>query len=42
MRHIMGVDIGGPLEVVVPTTPEASNRVEKRLREGDEYLIDPQ
>ncbi len=32
----------GPLEVVVPTTPGASDWVENRLRDGDEYLIDPQ
>ena len=30
------------LEVTTPNVPDASNWVKKRLRPGDEYLIDPQ
>ncbi len=32
----------GPLEVTSPNHPGASDWVQKRLRPGDEYLIDPQ
>ena len=32
----------GPLEVTTPNRPGASDWVQKRLRPGDEYLIDPQ
>ncbi len=32
----------GPLKITQPNRPGASNWVKKRLRPGDEYLIDPQ
>jgi N-methylhydantoinase B len=31
-----------PLEMTTPNRPGASDWVQKRLRQGDEYLIDPQ
>ena len=32
----------GPVEVVRPDRPDAGDWVQRNLRQGDDYLIDPQ